>query len=195
MAKLISFFGALGSGKTTYGRLLSSFLEIPLYSEQATSPFLKDMFLNKKHALLNQLHFLYTDRNQILDTIKNSEAFYTIFDYHIIQVEIFSRLFLNETEYKDFSIHYQKVTEDLPSPDLVICTNTNSELIKERIIKRGRTYEKDNLGVVQSIIEMIPKYIKTLSRTADVYVINSDRDIYGSLKIRKEVLYEMISLI
>ena len=192
MAKLISFFGPLGSGKTIRAKLLSNFLALPLYSEIADSPFLKDMFLSRKNALLNQLHFLYRNRDQILSNFDINRENVLIFDYYIAQVDVFSHYFLNHFEYKEFLKHYKAIFNQLPLPDLIILLNIDYDLNLARIKMRERDYEKVDKEFVIMIQKKIYEHLNTIKSKTRVIEIDASLDIKNSLETRINVLNMMV---
>lgn len=193
MPKLVSFFGTLGSGKTTRASLLSGFLGVPFYSEKADSPFLEDMFLHKNNALLNQLHFLYRNRNDIIDKYGECNADILVFDYYIAQVDAFSSYFLNSAEYKEFFKHYQMVTTKLPLPDLVIYLNVDSVLNLSRIRERKRFYENVEDEFITIIQNKQIEHFESLKKKTNVLELDSSVDIINSLANRLEVLRKMVA--
>jgi deoxyguanosine kinase len=193
MPKLISFFGTLGSGKTTRARLLAGFLDVPFYSELADSPFLEDMFLEKKNALLNQLHFLYRDRNEIIEKYNRCDTDVLIFDYHIAQVDAFSKHFLSSEEYQEFSQHYQGVVNQLPLPDLVIYLHLDSELNFIRVQARNRTHEKVDKEFLSVMQDKQKEHLEKLKEKTQVLELDSSTDIIGSLDNRLEVIGKIVS--
>lgn len=193
MSKLISFFGTIGSGKTSRAKLLSDFFSVPFYSEIADSPFLKDTFINKKNALLNQLHFLYRDRNQILEKYDKKNNDILIFDYHIVQVDIFSKLFLNSAEYKEFSGHFQEILNQLPIPDLIIFLEIDPGLNLSRIESRNVGHEKIlNKNTIKFMNEQLHIHLERLKTITKVLCIDASLDIRNSIETRLQVLTKMV---
>lgn len=193
MPKLISFFGTLGSGKTIRAKLLSNFLGLPLYSEIADSPFLEDMFLYGKNALLNQLHFLYRNRNQILINYDINRENVLIFDYYIAQVDAFSYYFLNNSEYKEFSNHYKAIIKELPLPDFIIFLNIDYDLNLVRIKMRERYYEKVSKEFVNTIQKKIYEHLNLIKKKTNVLEIDASLDIKNCLETRMKFLNMMIN--
>jgi len=194
MPSFISFFGPIGSGKTARAKLLSDFLHVPLYSELADSPFLQDMFISKRNALLNQLHFLYRDRNQILKEYNKKNTKYLIFDYHIAQVDVFSQCFLRKSEYKLFSTHFTKVMNNIPTPDLIIYLYIDQQTNIARIESRNIDYEKSLTKKDMLLMHTkIKRHLELIKRKTSVLEIDASKDVIGSLKARLDILETMIS--
>jgi deoxyadenosine/deoxycytidine kinase len=193
MPKIISFFSTLGAGKTTRAELLSGFLGVPFYSEKADSPFLGDMFSNKKNGFLNQLHFLYRDRNEILDKYKDNNDKYLIFDYHIAQVDVFSHFFLNPSEYQEFFQHYKYVIKKIPLPDLIIHLKIDIDLNMTRVKERGRTHEQITKRFMTITQARTQEHIANLKKKTNVLDIDASNDVINCLNSRLQVVREMVS--
>lgn len=193
MPKLINFFGTLGTGKTTRAQLLSGFLGVPCHSEKADSPYLEDMFLNRENALLNQLHFLYRDKEDILEQYrKSSSSSLLIFDYNIAQVKAFSDYFLNRDEYQEFIKHYDAVTRVLPLPDLIIYLKLDEDSNLVRIGTRDRPYEKVDKDFITLLQKKQFEYLEELRSKTQVIELDSSKDIINSLSNRLEFLREIV---
>lgn len=198
MHKYITFLGSLGSGKTTHAELLAGFLGQPIFSEKADSPFMKDMFLNKRNALLNQLHFLYRNRNEIIGNISTAKNNVLIFDYNIIQVDVFSEYLLNTKEYKEFLNHFKLIYNEIPIPDLIIYLHINTSLNISRIKMRNRNYEKIDTKFITFMNNKIHEHLIKLKSRTRVLELDASRDIINSLETRMEVLsiiYKELTLI
>lgn len=189
MPKIIAFYGPIGSGKTTRAKMLSHFMGVPLFSEIADSPFLKDMLLFRKNALLNQLHFLYRDKNQVLESIDNKISEVLIFDYYIAQVDVFSKCYLKRHEYELFSEHYKKVLRQIPKPNLIIYLSvdqeTNRTRIKSRDIKHEREINRKDISLMHAYTKSTLAHIK---RNANIMELDASEDIMFSLTSRLKVL-------
>lgn len=193
MAKLISFLGPMGSGKTTRAKLLSDFLCVAMNSEKADSPFLKDMFASKQNVLLNQLYYLYRNRDQILENYHNTDDDYLVYDYYIAQVDIFSKYFLNIDEYKEFSQHYKEIYKQLPVPDLIVYLYLDKDLNLKRIKNSEFIFKNIDLAFVEHMHKYINQYLDRIKKETIVLEIDASHDVIESFSTRLDVLMKMTS--
>ena len=197
MPKTIAFFGPIASGKTTRAKLLSGFLGLPYFSEIADSPFLSDMLLFRKNSLLNQLHFLYRDKNQILDCLnRSSHHDLIIYDYYIAQVDIFSRCFLNTNEYRIFCSHYEKVEAQIPKPSLIINLSIDLETNLHRIQSRNLRHESKIRGKDISIMHRhFANGLTAFKKKSRILELDATQDVLKSYTSRFKFLEIVLSQI
>jgi len=138
--------GPVGVGKTTLAKLLAASFNTELLLEGADeNPFLNGFYDNQKNvAFQTQLFFLFQRAQQIQD-LKQADMFRPVHvaDFIMEKDRLFAELTLNEDEFKLYQQVYQHLTIDAPRPDLVIYLQAPVEVLKKRIARRGRGYEKN----------------------------------------------------
>jgi len=138
--------GVIGVGKTSLSRLLAERLQAKLVLEEVEeNPFLKDFYRDREHyAFQTQMHFLFS-RYQQQRNLRQMDLFSErmIADYLFQKDRIFAGLNLSEREL----VLYEKVVGwmelDVMKPDVVVYLQAATETLLERIVRRGRPYEKD----------------------------------------------------
>jgi len=138
--------GPVGVGKTTLAKLLAASFNTELLLEGADdNPFLNGFYDNQKNvAFQTQLFFLFQRAQQMQD-LKQADMFRPVHvaDFIMEKDRLFAELTLNEDEFKLYQQVYQHLTIDVPRPDLVIYLQAPVEVLKKRITRRGRGYEKN----------------------------------------------------
>lgn len=137
--------GPIGVGKTSLVRKLGESLGSELLLEKAEeNPFITRFYQNsRQYALSTQLYFLLQRAHQVqgfrqIDLFQSSH----IADFMIDKDRLFAELTLTADELKLYQQIYQHMTIDAPKPDLVIYLQAPTEVLRERITKRGIDYEQ-----------------------------------------------------
>jgi len=172
----------MGSGKTTTARLLAErYHSNLLHEETKLHPFISDFYTDsKKYAFETEINFLLIHYHQLMKadgaSLFNSDVYADfLFDKDWIFADVTLRG--NEREYKLFSELFSYFKKRIRKPDLVVYLRAPTDLIFERIRKRGREFEK---GIEFTYVEaMNSAYEKFFGnyKEAEVKVINvSDID-------------------
>jgi len=137
--------GPIGVGKTSLvNRLSDSFGHERLLEKAEDNPFLAQFYHNpKQYALSTQLFFLMQRAQQVqnfrqIDLFEQSH----VADFLIDKDRLFAELTLNSDELKLYQQIFAHLTIDAPKPDLVIYLQAPIDILRERIAKRGITYEQ-----------------------------------------------------
>ncbi len=137
--------GPIGVGKTSLVKKLSDSFGSELLLEKAEeNPFIARFYQNpRQYALSTQLYFLL-QRAQQVQSFRQIDLFQSshIADFMIDKDRLFAELTLTTDELKLYQQIYQHMTIDAPQPDLVIYLQAPTEVLRERISKRGIDYEQ-----------------------------------------------------
>jgi deoxyadenosine/deoxycytidine kinase len=143
MAKLISFVGASGVGKTSLVRTLNARNEFALGLEShAERPF-QVLFKNDpRHALANQIDFLlYRAEQEHLLRADPSPALVDgglDLDFHGFTRLFHARGWLTGPEFDLIRRLYTHTRELLPPPDLIIHLTASDKAVRSRLASRNR---------------------------------------------------------
>ena len=138
--RFIAVEGPIGVGKTSLTKRLAETFNYELLLENAEeNPFLDRFYQNpRQHALATQLFFLFQRAQQIAES-RQSDLFepVRVSDFLIDKDRLFAELNLEKDEYDLYHKVYQHLVFDAPKPDLVIYLQAPTEVLLQRIQKRG----------------------------------------------------------
>lgn len=138
--RFIAVEGPIGVGKTSLTKRLAETFNYELLLENAEeNPFLDRFYQNpRQHALATQLFFLFQRAQQIAES-RQSDLFepVRVSDFLIDKDRLFAELNLEKDEYDLYHKVYQHLVIDAPKPDLVIYLQAPTEVLLQRIQKRG----------------------------------------------------------
>ena len=148
--------GPVGVGKTSLARRLAEDFSCRLVLEQVEdNPFLEEFYRDPdRMALPTQLYFLTTRLRQ-LDDIRQCDLFAenTVSDFLFEKDRLFARLTLEDRQFDLYRRIYDGLAGRAVEPDLVVYLQAPVEVLRRRIEKRGRRFER--------LIE--PDYLRRLS--------------------------------
>lgn len=137
--------GPIGVGKTTLAKRLATTFETDLMLElPAENPFLAKFYQDPKAAALpTQLYFLFQRAKQ-MESLMQADMFrpVQVADFLLEKDRLFAGLNLDEDEMELYEQVYNKLTLDSPTPDLVIYLQAPTDILLNRIAKRGIDYEQ-----------------------------------------------------
>jgi len=137
--------GPIGVGKTSLANKLAVEFDSELLLEKADeNPFLASFYQNpKQYALSTQLHFLLQRAQQVQD-FRQTDMFRGAYvaDFMVDKDRLFARMTLDKEELALYEQIYTHLTLDAPRPDLVIYLQAPVSVLRERIVRRGISYEQ-----------------------------------------------------
>jgi len=161
----IAIEGAIGVGKTTLSRLLSSRFRADLLLEVfEENPFLADFYADRDtYAFQTQIFFLlsrYHQQQEVPTAISSENNL--IADYTFEKDALFARLNLGGDELDTYFSVHNALAEKLPLPDLIVYLQAETSVLMQRIAQRDRPYERN----------MDPEYIRNLNDAYDSFYSN-----------------------
>ncbi len=141
----IAIEGAIGVGKTTLARLIKDEFEAELLLEVfEENPFLSDFYADReRYAFQTQIFFLlsrYRQQHRVIrQTLKRSSL---ISDYTFAKDRLFAHLNLGDEELSMYERVHTILAEKIPTPDLVVYLQADTDILMERIAVRDRSYER-----------------------------------------------------
>lgn len=137
--------GTIGVGKTSLARRLATSFNAALMLEAAEdNPFLERFYRNPRSAALPaQLFFLFQRAKQ-LEALHQHDLFAAmhVSDYLFDKDRLFARLNLEADELDLYEQVYARFALEVPQPDLVIYLQAPTDVLLERIARRGIRYEQ-----------------------------------------------------
>jgi len=158
----IAIEGAIGVGKTTLSRLLSSRFQADLLLEVfEENPFLADFYTDRDaYAFQTQIFFLlsrYHQQQEVPGALESENNI--ISDYTFEKDALFARLNLDGDELDTYFSVHTALAEKLLLPDLVVYLQAETSVLMQRIAHRDRPYERN----------MDQDYIHNLNKTYEDY--------------------------
>jgi deoxyadenosine/deoxycytidine kinase len=179
--------GPIGVGKTSLAKRLAASFGSELILEQAAdNPFLERFYKNPRSAALQtQLFFLF-QRTRQLEDIRQQDLFETVrvADYLLDKDRLFARLTLDEQELDLYQQIYERLAIDVPIPDLVIYLQAPTDVLLERIARRGIRYEQQiERSYLEKLAEAYAQFFHNydaapllIVNAAQVDFVNNDQD-------------------
>ena len=189
----IAVEGPIGVGKTTLARRLAETFNCETILEDAEeNPFLERFYQNRRaNALPTQLSFLF-QRIQKLQTIKQGELFHQgrVSDFLIEKDPLFARITLDNDEYRLYQTLYDKVIEELPQPDLVVCLQAPTNTLFDRLQRRGKSIERGiDLTYIQTLNDAYTQFFHhyedtplLIVNTSEINLAQGNSDYFNLVK-------------
>lgn len=189
----IAIEGPIGVGKTTLARRLAETFNCETILEDAEeNPFLERFYQNRRaNALPTQLSFLF-QRIQKLQTIKQGELFHQgrVSDFLIEKDPLFARITLDNDEYRLYQTLYDKVIEELPQPDLVVCLQAPTNTLFDRLQRRGNSIERGiDLTYIQTLNDAYTQFFHhyedtplLIVNTSEINLAQGNSDYFNLVK-------------
>ena len=185
--RYIAVEGPIGVGKTSLSkRLAESFNYELLLEKSEENPFLDRFYEEpKQHALSTQLFFLL-QRAQQLQELRQEDMFQPlrIADWLIDKDRLFAKENLDSDEYALYVNVFKHLTVDAPIPNLVIYLQAPTEILIDRIQKRGNPAEQfiereyiENLSAAYA--EFFHYYTKSpllIINTSEINLVSDNQD-------------------
>jgi len=142
--RFIAVEGAIGAGKTSLVNLLEQQYGARVILEKNDSnPFIAKFYEDQEtYSFQTQIFFLLSRYNQYME-LAQRDLFNSVvvIDYLFQRDKIFAQLNLEDHEYRLYEQIYNLISSKAPKPDLVIFLQASTEVLLERVSKRGREYE------------------------------------------------------
>ncbi len=160
--------GVIGVGKTSLAQLLAERLNARLVLEEfEENPFLKDFYRDRRrYAFQTQVFFLLSRFRQ-QQKLSQTHLFHQLLitDYTFQKDRLFAYLNLDENELALYDRLAKILEPRVPTPDLVIYLQADTDRLLYNIRQRGRDFES----------AITREYIEALNQVYNEYFFNYDR--------------------
>lgn len=172
----ISIEGNIGAGKTSLATRIAKQFNAKLILEQfEDNSFLPKFYKDPdRYAFPLELSFLAERFHQLKKQLTVQDLFksFTITDYFINKSLIFAQKTLQSDEFGLYKNLFQIINSALPKPDLLVFLYLDIEKLKENILKRGRSYEKE---IKNSYLEKIQEgYLNYIKQQSEMRILIID---------------------
>ena len=142
--RFIAVEGAIGAGKTSLVNLLEQqYGARVILEENDANPFIAKFYEDQEtYSFQTQIFFLLSRYNQYME-LAQRDLFNSVvvIDYLFQRDKIFAQLNLEDHEYRLYDQIFNLIGSKAPKPDLVIFLQASTEVLLQRVSKRGRDYE------------------------------------------------------
>jgi deoxyguanosine kinase len=192
-ARYISVEGPIGAGKSTLSRILAEAFGAQLISEDPDgNPFLGAFYKDpKRHALSAQLFFLLQRYSQQQDLLQGDLFAQggVVSDYLFAKDRLFAALTLSADELALYDRIYESLHPRVLKPDLVVYLQARTDVLLERIHKRGRSVEKPiRADYIAEVAESYAKFFFSYNDSPILIVNASDIDFVSNDEDRQALL-------
>jgi deoxyguanosine kinase len=194
----IAIEGNIGAGKTSLAKKISCDFNAKLILERfADNPFLPKFYEDAtRYAFTLEMSFLADRYQQISDDLSQLDLFkdFIVSDYDVFKSLIFSKITLQEDEFKLYRKLFYLMYKDIAKPDLYIYLYQNTERLQENIKKRGRDYEQNiadeylekiNAGYLEFLKSQTEFNVKIIDISDKDFIANRQYQVI-QLKIQRE---------
>lgn len=181
MSRLVVIEGLIGVGKTTLCRILQREWAARLVLEPADdNPFLARFYADpERFALPAQMFYLATRYTQ-QQSLRQPDLFtpLVVSDYLYEKDRLFAEMTLGGDELSLYQRFAGLLPEPPPRPDLVVFLDADTDIIRERILRRGIPAEK--VIPARYLDDLRERYYRLWDTydSAPIYVLRTDRINY-----------------
>lgn len=137
--------GPIGAGKTSLAKRLAEHGgATTLLEKPQDNPFLLRFYEDAvRYALPTQLFFLFQRIDEVR-ALTQMDMFQsrTVADYMFDKDDLFARLTLSDDEYTLYQSIHRTLAPQAPAPDLVIYLQAPTDILVERVRRRGHRHER-----------------------------------------------------
>ena len=170
MKRFVAIAGNIGVGKSTLTELLSEELGWePFFEAVNDNPYLPDFYENmERWSFHSQIYFLSRRLRhhwQLLQRAYSVVQDRTVYeDAEVFARNLYRQGSMEERDYQSYCELYDVVTTVLPPPDLIVYLRASVDTLKDRIRRRGRSYEQNiSTTYLERLNELYEAWIREFS--------------------------------
>ena len=187
--------GPLGVGKTSLAQLLAERIQAKAILEETEgNPFLTNFYGDpRRYAFQTQIYFLLR-RFQKQEEINQIDLFKrtVVSDFLFDKDRIFARINLDDGEFSLYEQVFQLLKATVIKPDLVIFLQARADILRERLRKRDREYEKSiTRGYLEQVNQAFNEFFFHYTETPLLVINASDIDFVNVPSDLDELVLEI----
>jgi len=175
----VAIAGNIGAGKTTLTRLVSEKMQWRAYYEKVIdNPYLSDFYDNMPRWSFHLQIFFLSNRfksqkeiSQWPNSCIQDRSIYE--DVEIFAHTLYEQGNMTEVDYTNYRELFSIMVTYLRKPDLIIYLEAPVDKLVERILKRGRDYERT----------IDPNYLELLNDAYDRWITKAEKEGFKVLRI------------
>lgn len=196
--RYIAVEGPIGVGKTTLCKRLAQTFNYELLLERSEeNPFLDRFYRDRRqHALATQLFFLF-QRAQQLQELRQDDLFrpVRVADFLIDKDRLFAEVTLDPDEFRLYENVYRHLTLDAPVPDLVIYLQAPTDVLLDRIQRRGIASEQHiERSYLEQLNEAYTRFFHYYNCNRLLIVNSAQIDLVSNASDYKQLVDYILSL-
>ncbi len=178
----IAIEGCIGTGKTSFAKMLAQDISVPLALESfEDNPYLEKFYKDpKNNAFSLELYFMAERYNQQKRIAQKFNLFNQIVvaDYAFIKSQVFANITLeNPDDLQLFKMLFNIINQNIKAPDIILYLHKSTDVLLENIKKRGRTYEQNiSAEYLNTLHQAYIQYLKQQSKSKVIMVDTTDLD-------------------
>lgn len=169
--------GVIGVGKTALTRLLGEQFRVPTFFERfEENPFLSNFYSNREqYAFQTEVFFLLNRYRQQQAVVKTSLSNGDLVgDYLFAKTRLFAGLNLRDAELDLFDQIYEALSNQVPTPTLVVYLSASVPTLMARIYQRDRSFERSmERSYIADLARLYDSFFQSYTG-APVLTINTD---------------------
>ena len=196
--RYIAVEGVIGVGKSSLTRLLAEeFSARPCFEPVIENPFLPKFYKDRRRfAFQTQLFFLLTRYQQQME-LKQPGLFAptTVCDYLFAKDRMFATLNLDRDELALYNQIYDSLDSRLPTPDLVIYLQAETDVLLDRIKRRGLEFEQDmDSAYLRELAELYNDFFFNYRESPLLVVQTSGIDFVNNQDDKEWLMKEILAM-
>ncbi len=183
MKRFVAIAGNIGVGKSTLSKLLSERLNWDPFLEAVDdNPYLADFYEDmERWSFHSQIYFLSRRLRHHWQLLQHANSVIqdrTVYeDAEIFARNLYRQDLMDERDYASYRELYQVVTTVLPPPDLIVYLRASIPTFRERIQRRGRSYEQNiETAYLEQLNELYEEWIDGFALCPVLSVPSDDLD-------------------